>query len=89
LLYAIIGETDSDAEARLAEDPTTEDIGTGTVNTRHKATVTLAWVKGTETAQATNPFPASAWPALPAPLAGMAHVRSRTSTSSTTGRRRR
>jgi len=74
LLYAIVAETDSDAESRLSEDPTTEDIGAGTVNTRHKATVTLAWVQGTQAAQATNPYPAGNWPALPAPLAGMAHV---------------
>lgn len=74
LLYAIISDTDSDAETRQVEDPVTGDLANATVNTRHKSVVTLAWVKGSESAQATTTYPAGNWPALPTPLAGQAHV---------------
>lgn len=74
LLYAIISETDTDSESRLVENPSTEVIAAQTVNTRHKSSVTLAWVQGTSTATATTPYPAASFPALPTPSAGTAVI---------------
>ncbi len=74
LLYAIVAETDAQAESRMVEDPTTEVVAAQTLNTVHKSTVTLAWVQGAVAPTATDPYPAGDFPALPVPAAGQAHV---------------
>ena len=71
-LYAIITETDSGSAARVVRDPVTTARGTQTIFTRHKATVTLAFIQGTP-GIAANPYPAASFPAVPAPIAGAAH----------------
>lgn len=74
LLYAIVADADSDSAARFAQDTTTGVNSSGTYNTRRSSTVTLAWVLGTSSTTATDPYPAGSWPALPAAAAGQAHI---------------
>lgn len=74
LLYARISETDATSESRLVEDPVTEDIAVQTLNTEHKAVVTLVWVQGTIAPTATDPYPSANFPTMPAPASGEAHI---------------
>ncbi len=74
LLYALIGLTDSDAASRLVKNTTSKVTAIASALTRNKVTITLAWVQGSVSPVATDPYPLGSLPALPAPATGMAHA---------------
>ena len=73
LLYAIISQADSDQASRQVR-AVAGTVTSQLINTRHGVTVTLAWVRGIDTAVATNPYPSSSMPSLSAAPAGTSYV---------------
>ena len=74
LLYAIIGLVDTATASRLVKNTTSKVTAIQSILSRNKVAITLAWVQGTVSPVATDPYPLGNLPALPAPATGMAHA---------------